>query len=70
MKDIQDEKRLLEFIHKEQEDGTKTIEVWQDSKLKKIYERSMTELAENPIRFYVEMNNHQLNEVEYYCGTD
>ena len=30
----------------------------------------MVELADNPIRFYVKMNNEQLNKVEYYCGID
>ena len=30
----------------------------------------MADLVENPIRFYVEMNNGILNEIEYYCGVD
>ena len=58
------------FIHHEWENGTGEIEIWQDGVKKQTVNRTMVQLADNPIRFYVKMNTGQLNEVEYYCGID
>ena len=59
----------LEFRHSEV-DGQGTIEVYENGKKKKTFQRTMTELVVDPIRFYMKMNSGKLNLIEYYCGAD
>ena len=69
LEDAEEVKKELEFRHSEA-DGRGTIEVHEDGTHRTTFERTMTELIEAPIRFYVTMNSNKLNLIEYYCGAD
>ena len=59
----------MKFKHSEA-NGRGTIEVFEGKTLRQTIERTMTELVDAPIRFYVTMNSGKLNLIEYYCGAD
>ena len=66
--DVEDIQVTLKFEHRE-ENGEGVIKVYQNGNHHEDFARSMVQLAEQPITFYVILNN-QINKVEYGCGHD
>ena len=68
LSDIEETKQILEFVHKEK-DANGTIHVILNGQNKSRYDRTLNQLAQEPIRFYLDMKS-QTTLVEYYCGLD
>ena len=66
--DIEETKQILEFVHKE-DNGAGTIDVILNGKNCRQYERTLNQLAQEPILFYLDMKS-QASNIEYYCGLD
>ena len=72
LRNIEDVTQEIKFKHQE-ENGEGTIEVYTNGTLRQTFNRTLSQLALEPIRFLLpldENNKKKLERLEYYVGRD
>ena len=70
LSDVEERIMVIEFLHTEDDLGNGTIDVVVNKVKCRSFCKTLLQLMDEPIRFYLPMNGGQLNEIEYYYGRE